>query len=67
MMSLWPFFAVTAVYHAITSHSEKQPPPGQIVDVDGRKLHLWLVCSHSHLPIVSIKAKYFFQPTMTNY
>ncbi len=46
-MGLWtpwslPVLAVTATYQAIATLLEnKQPPPGQLIDVGGHRLHIW--------------------------
>ena len=59
MFDLWPVFAITAAYGAIASLFEKQPPPGQLIDVGGHRLHLWQVQSNSpdasQLPTVVIE------------
>ena len=60
LVTLWPLFAATALYHTIASFIEnRQPPPGQLIDVDGRKLHLWHIRSSApdatHRPTVVLE------------
>ncbi|MFK8184343.1 MAG: alpha/beta fold hydrolase [Phormidesmis sp.] len=60
---MWLVVAVLAVYHAIASWREnQQTPPGQFIDIDGDRLHLWHV--RSPHPEASLRPKIIIEHSL---
>ena len=56
LLAILGVFATIAAYHTLRSHQEAKmfPPPGKLVDIGGRRLHLY--CTGSGSPAVILNA-----------